>query len=470
MSDASLDCDVLVVGAGPGGYVAAQRAAQQGLRTTIVDGGPLGGACLNVGCIPSKAVIHAADAFAMAAGPGPASRLGISVGAVTIDLAATMAWKDGVVTTLRHGVGSLMDSAGVRCVSGWATIVDGKTVSVSTADGEETIRTANLVIATGSRPVALDQLPFGGRVLSSTEALALTAVPDRLAVVGAGYIGLELGTAFRKLGAQVTLIEVQPRILPLYDAVLTRPVMARLTALGVHTMLGATAGALSDTGDTLRVADTDGHAIDVPADVVMVTVGRRAALDGFGLETLDLDMDGTSLRIDDECRTSMRGVYAIGDVTGEPMLAHRASAQGVLVAEVIAGKRRSWAGRVVPEVCFTDPEVISVGLSPDAADGLGIDHVVGTFPLSANGRALTLDRPDGFVRIVARRDDHLVLGVQAVGVAVGELAAGCCTLVEMGAVLEDVAAIVHPHPQLGEAIHEAALVAISRASGRRRTR
>ena len=467
MTDTGLgvDCDVLVLGAGPGGYVAARQAARLGMRTTLVDSGPLGGTCLNVGCIPSKAIIHAADRFAEAANADVLASLGITSAAATIDLAATMAWKDGVVARLRDGVGSLMDSAGVRCVSGHATVVDGKTVQVATASGDETIRTANLVIATGSRPVELTGLPFGGRVISSTEALALTQVPERLVVVGAGYIGLELGTAFCKLGAEVTMVEVQPRILPLYDAALTRPVMKRITALGIQTMLRATAGTMNEAGDALAVTDAGGATVEVPADLVLVTVGRRARVEGFGLEALDLEMNGSALRIDDECRTSMRGVFAIGDVTGEPMLAHRASAQGVLVAEVIAGTRRSWAGRVVPEVCFTDPEVISVGLSPDAAGVVGIDHVVGTFPFSANGRALTLARPDGFVRVVARRDDHLVLGVQAVGADVSELAAGCCTLVEMGALLEDVAAIIHPHPQLGEAIHEAAIVALDRAAG-----
>ncbi len=463
MSDAGVDCDVLVVGAGPGGYVAARRAAQLGLRATVVDVGPLGGTCLNVGCIPSKAVIHAAETFAAVAGADDLAHLGIATSSPTLDLAATMAWKDGIVAKLTTGVGSLLASAGVRCVSGRATIVDGKTVRVATASGEETIRTANLVIATGSQPVELTHLPFGGRVLSSTDVLAVTEVPGRLVVVGAGYIGLELGTAFRKLGADVTVVEVQSRILPVYDGALTRPVQTRLDKLGIHTMLGATAGGLSDDGAALTVTDADGAITSLPVDAVLVTVGRRSLTAGFGLETLDLDMAGHAVAIDDECRTSMRGVYAIGDVTGEPMLAHRASAQGVLVAEVISGLRRSWSGRIVPEVCFTDPEVISVGLSPDAADTAGIDHVSGTFPFAANGRALTLDRPDGFVRVVARRDDHLVLGVQAVGAAVSELAAGCVALIEMGAVLDDVAMIVHPHPQLGEAIHEAALAALGRS-------
>jgi len=441
------DCDVLIVGAGPGGYVCALRAAQRGLKTVMIERAEIGGTCLNVGCIPSKAIIHAADELAAARGN---AHLGITTEAARIDLAVTMAWKDGVVGRLTGGVATLLDHAGVRRIAGAAQIVDGKTVRV----GDETINTDHLVLATGSDPVALPHLPFGGKVLSSTGALALTAVPDRLVVVGAGYIGLELGTAYRKLGAEVTVVEVQPRILPQYDERLTRPVLARLKALGIDVLLGASAGELADDG--LHVDDAV-----VPADAVLVTVGRRPVTDE--LATLHLAMDGRAVHIDDQCRTSMRNVFAIGDVTGEPMLAHRAMAQGALVAEVIAGMPSTWDHRVVPEVCFTDPEIVKVGMSPDEATAAGIDHLVGRFMLGANGRALSLDRDDGFVRIVARRDNHLVLGLQAVGAGVSELAAAFTTTLEMGSVLEDIAATVHAHPSISEAVQEAALAALGRA-------
>jgi dihydrolipoamide dehydrogenase len=451
MSDGA-DCDVLIVGAGPGGYVCALRAAQLGLKVVIVERGEIGGTCLNVGCIPSKAIIHAAEELAAAGGN---ARLGITTAAARIDLAVTMAWQDGVVHRLTGGVATLLDHAGVRRVAGEAQIVDGKTVRVR----DERITTSNLVLATGSAPVALPQLPFGERVLSSTDALALTAVPERLVVVGAGYIGLELGTAFRKLGAEVTVVEVQPRILPQYDERLTRPVAARLKALGVTVLLGATAGELGDDG--LTVTDRDGTTGVHPTDAVLVTVGRRPVTEE--LDSLHLAMDGRCVHVDDECRTSMRAVFAIGDVTGEPMLAHRAMAQGALVAEVIAGLPSTWDHRVVPEVCFTDPEIVKVGMSPDEATVAGIDHVVGRFMLGANGRSLSLDRDDGFVRIVARRADHLVLGLQVVGAGVSELAAAFTTSLEMGAVLEDIAATVHAHPSLSEAVQEAALAALGRA-------
>ncbi|MEO5898536.1 MAG: dihydrolipoyl dehydrogenase [Ilumatobacteraceae bacterium] len=454
------DCDLLIIGAGPGGYVCALRAAQLGLSTIIVERAHVGGTCLNIGCIPSKAVIHAADTFAASRGD---ARLGIFTTGASIDLAATMSWKDGVVTRLTNGVATLLDHGGVRRIEGRAEIIDGKTVRVATSAGDVVLRTAHLVLATGSEPVPLPHLAFGAKVLSSTEALALTDVPEHLVVVGAGYIGLELGTAYRKLGSAVTVVEVQTRILPQYDAQLTRPVATRLGSLGVEVLLGATAGGLTAAGEALTITDATGETHDLPADAVLVTVGRRPVTGGWNLESLDLTMHGRAVRVDDECRTSMTDVFAIGDLTGEPMLAHRAMAQGSMVAEIVSGLRRSWDGRVVPEVCFTDPEIVKVGMSPDEATVAGIEHIVGRFPLAANGRALTLDRSDGFVRMVARADNHLVLGIQAVGAAVSELSSSFCVALEMGAVLEDVAATVQAHPSLGEAVHESALAALGRS-------
>ena len=328
------DCDVLIVGAGPGGYVCALRAAQLGLKVVIVERAEIGGTCLNIGCIPSKAIIHAADEYAAAGGR---EHLGITTDAARIDLAVTMGWKDGVVHRLTGGVATLLDHGGVRRIAGEAQIVDGKTVRV----GDEMITTDHLVLATGSEPIALPHLPFGGRVLSSTGALSLTEVPGRLVVVGAGYIGLELGTAYRKLGSEVTVVELQSRILPQYDEVLSRPVSARLKALGVTVHLGATAGGLKQEdsdGGGLTFTDADGVEHTLAADAVLVTVGRRPVT--AGIESLHLAMDGRVVHVDDQCRTSMRAVFAIGDLTGEPMLAHRAMAQGALVAEVIAGLPR----------------------------------------------------------------------------------------------------------------------------------
>jgi len=455
-----ISCALLVIGAGPGGYVCAIRAGQLGLDTVIVEKDRPGGTCLNVGCIPSKALIHAAEEFEKArlwsAGSSP---LGISVSAPKLDLARTIRWKDHIVGRLNNGVAGLLKKAGVKSVAGRARFRDGKTVEVETETGPLVIRAGRIVIATGSVPVELPSLPFGGRVLSSTGALALTKLPEALAVVGGGYIGLELGTAFARMGTKVTVVEAADRILPLYDAELTRPVGKRLKELGVTVMTGAKAKGLSPKKDALLIETAAGDS-RVAADHVLVTAGRRPATDGWGLEEIDLDMAGRAVRVDGECRTSMRGVFAIGDVTGEPMLAHRAMAQGEMVAEIVAGHRRAWDRRAVPAICFTDPEIVSVGLSPDQARTEGREIVTGQFPFAANGRAMTKLAEDGFVRVVARADNHLVLGIQAVGQGVSELSAAFGLALEMGARLEDVAGTIHAHPTQGEAFQEAALKAL----------
>jgi dihydrolipoamide dehydrogenase len=293
--------------------------------------------------------------------------------------------------------------------------------------------------------------------------LALTDVPKRLVVVGGGYIGLELGTAFAKLGAAVTVVEAEPRILPQYDGDLSEPVVRRLRALGVTVLTGTKAKALGAEGTALAIETADGGQTTLEADKILVTVGRKPATSGFGLDLLDLDMDGPSIRIDERCRTSMRGIFAIGDVTGEPMLAHRAMAQGEMVAEIIAGCRRAWDRISIPAICFTDPEIVTVGLSPSAARRKGVDIKTDLFPFKANGRALTLDRDDGFIRTVARANNHLLLGIQAVGAGIAELSAAFSLALEMGARLEDIAMTIHAHPTQSEGFHEAALKSLGHA-------
>ncbi|BAV48943.1 dihydrolipoamide dehydrogenase [Mesorhizobium loti] len=458
-----ISCKLLVIGAGPGGYVCAIRAGQLGVDTVIVEAGKPGGTCLNVGCIPSKALIHAAEEFEkvahMAGGKSP---LGISVSAPVLDLTKTVAWKDGIVSRLNSGVAGLLKKAGVKTVHGWATFRDGKTVEVETETGSQVIRAETIVIATGSAPVELPFLPFGGPVISSTEALALSEVPKKLAVVGGGYIGLELGMAFAKMGAEVTVVEALPRVLAQYDAELTRPVVKRLAALGIEVMTGAKAKGLSTKGDALLVETADGKNAKVTADKILVTVGRKPVTEGWGLDQIDLDMAGKFIKIDDQCRSSMRGIFAIGDVTGEPMLAHRAMAQGEMVAEIVAGHKRNWDKRSIPAVCFTDPELVTAGLSPEEAKAQG-EIKIGLFPFAANGRAMTKLGEDGFVRVVARADNHLVLGIQAVGQGVSELSAAFGLALEMGARLEDIAGTIHAHPTQGEGFQEAALKALGHA-------
>ncbi|MCC0037759.1 MAG: dihydrolipoyl dehydrogenase [Brucellaceae bacterium] len=459
-----ISCKLLVIGAGPGGYVCAIRAGQLGIDTVIVEAAKPGGTCLNVGCIPSKALIHAADEFHRLSGyQSGTDPLGISLASPQIDLKKTIAWKDRIVGRLNTGVAGLLKKARVKSVEGHARFRDGKTVVVATETGDQVIRAEEIVIATGSAPVELPSLPFGGPVISSTDALALKSVPETLAVVGGGYIGLELGTAFAKLGARVTVVEALPRILPLYDTELTRPVAKRLEALGIAVMTDAKAKGVAKSGDALVVETADGEEKRVKADKVLITVGRRPATEDWGLDEIDLDMDGRFIRIDDQCRTSMRGIYAIGDVTGEPMLAHRAMAQGEMVAELVAGHRRSWDKRSIPAVCFTEPEIVSAGLSPEEARKGGREVKIGQFPFSANGRAMTLQSEDGFVRVVARADNHLVLGIQAVGAGVSELSAAFSLAIEMGARLEDIAGTIHAHPTQSEGFQEAALKALGHA-------
>ena len=457
---------LLVIGGGPGGYVAAIRAAQLGLAVTLVDGSHLGGTCLNIGCIPSKALIHAADAFHQSRHFMGDNTLGIHVESARIDITQTVRWKDGIVARLTGGVGALLKKHGVKVFMGWAQIVDGKTVDVTPdkpAAQAVRIQGEHLLLATGSVELGLPGMPFGGRVISSTQALSPDTIPHKLVVVGAGYIGLELGLVYRKLGSDVSVVEAQDRILPSYDDELTKPVAASLRKLGVQVHLGCQVQGLNAAGDAVRLLDAAGRASELASDQVLVAIGRAPHTHGWGLEKLMLDMQGRALKVDDQCRTSMRNVWAIGDLTGEPMLAHRAMAQGEMVAEIISGRRRHFAPTAIAAVCFTDPEVVVAGQTPADAAKAGLDCISAHFPFAANGRAMTLEATDGFVRVVARRDNHRIVGWQAVGAGVSELSTAFSHSIEMGACLEDVAATIHAHPTLGEAVQEAAMRALGHA-------
>ena len=459
----TLKTKVLIIGAGTGGYVAGIRCGQLGLDTILVDGGDgLGDTCLNVGCIPSKAIIHAASKFETVAKAADGGTLGITASKPAIDLKATMAWKDGIVRKLNGGVAALLKKAKVKVVNGWAQFSDAKTCTVKTADGDITISAEHVILATGSEPVELPFLPFGGDVISSTEALALDKVPNRLVVVGGGYIGLELGIAYRKLGAEVAIVEMADRLLPLYDKALTDPVAKWLEKHGVELHLGAKAGSFEK--GALNVTDKDGKALQLKADKVLVTVGRRPRTKGWGLENMGVAMAGPFVKIDDRCATSMKNVWAVGDLTGEPMLAHKGSAQGEVVAEIIAGHDKRFDPVTIAAVCFTEPEIVSAGLGPQDVAGRD-DVITAIFPFMAIGRALALEAGDdgGFVRVLASKTDHRILGIQAVGQHVSELSNSFAQMMEMGAVLEDVAGTIHVHPTMGEAFHEASLRALGHA-------
>ena len=452
-------CRLLIIGGGPAGYVCAIRAGQLGIDTVLIEEGRLGGTCLTVGCIPSKALIHVAGEFHRIDSLSRTPVAGVRGLGASFDMAQAVSWKDGIVNQLTGGVEALLRKAKVRVIRGRADLRDGKTAMVHGDTGTQMIRAEVLVLATGSEPVELPMLPFGGAILSSSDALALTDLPKSLAVVGGGYIGLELGTAFAKLGAAVTVIEAGDRILPAWDADLTAPVAQSLKQLDVQVVTQARAEGFRD--GVLSVRQND-QTLPITADRVLVTAGRRPRSQAAGIAGLNLDMDGPFLRIDECCRTSMQGVFAIGDITGEPMLAHRAMAQGEMVAELVAGRARKWDHRAIPAVCFTDPEIVSVGLLPEAAAARGPAKVA-EFPFAANGKALSDHRGDGFVRIVSDAAGREILGIQAVGAGVAELASGFALAVEMGATLADIAATIHAHPTRGEAFHEAALRALGHA-------
>ena len=459
-------CQVLVVGGGPGGYPAAIRAGQLGLDTVIVDKAGLGGTCLNRGCIPSKAFIHAASKFEEMRHLADTSDMGLSLSAPPqLDMAGLTAWKDSIVNKLTKGVGQLLKAAKVEAVNGWAVFKNAKTCVVTLADGGELEITAeHVILATGSKETELPFMKFGGAVIGSTQALELAELPEKLVVVGGGYIGLELGIAFRKLGSAVTVVEALDRIVPLYDAELTRPVTMWLKKNKVDLHLKSKArGVVEEGGKTLLEFETaSGEIQRIEADKILVSVGRRPVTDGWGLENMGVDMDGPFVKIDDQCRTAMRGVYAIGDLTGEPLLAHKATAQGEAVAEIIAGHKRRFDPVAIAAVCFTEPELVGAGLTPDEAKAKGEDVITGKFPLAASGRALTMEggADGGFVRVTARKSDHVILGIHAVGKHVSELSGEFALALEMGARLEDIAHTIHVHPTLTEAFAESALAAL----------
>lgn len=467
-------CQVLVIGAGPGGYVAAIRAGQLGLSTIIVEGEKAGGTCLIRGCIPSKALIHAAHRFHdLAKHSAKDGHMGISIpGPAELSMPGMIGWKDDIVDKLNKGVEHLMKNAGVELVHGWAEFQDAKTVKVGTGKDATIIEGENVILANGSIPIELPFMKFDNNVISSREALSLEKLPEHIVVVGGGYIGLELGVTYRMLGSEVTIVEAMDSILPIFDKELRRPLelFVKKNKIKVHTGVFAKGAEAMKNGKTrLFFADKNAKDSTEPqeliADKILVTVGRKpnsAALKPTGVA---IDERGF-VKVNDRCETNMRGVYAIGDVcnSGE-MLAHVASFQGEMVAEIIAGKKRAYDPVAVPAIVFTEPEIVSVGLSPEEAKAAGHPTIIGKFPLAANGRSLTqeAEKTGGFVRVTAREDDHRILGIQAVGTHVSELVGEWTLALEMGALLEDIAGTIHAHPTMTEMTHEAVLATLGHA-------
>ena len=459
VGDVTTGTDVLVIGAGPGGYVAAIRAAQLDLDVTLVEKDAYGGTCLNHGCIPSKALISATDLAHRAREGG---EMGVYADP-TVDMAEMVDWKEGVVDHLTSGVEKLCKGNGVNLIEGTAEFTGEHTARVAHSgegQGSESIEFEHAVLATGSRPVELPGFPFDGEnILSSRHALALDDVPDRLLVVGAGYIGMELATVFAKAGSAVTVVEALDSALPSYEDDVTSVVKRRAESLGVEFNFGEAADSWTDDGDglTVRTESEDGTVTEYAANQVLVAVGREPVTDTVALDAVGVETDENGVVPTDEtARTNRDHVFAVGDVAGEPMLAHKGMVEGEVAAEVIAGEPAALDQQAMPAAVFTDPEIGTVGLTEAEATEAGFDPVVGEMRLRGNGRALTLAEDDGFVRVVADADGGFVLGAQIVAPEASELLAEATLAVEMGATLEDVAATVHTHPTLSEAVEEAA--------------
>ena len=467
-------CQVLVIGAGPGGYVAAIRAGQLGLSTIIVEGEKAGGTCLIRGCIPSKALIHAAHQFhKLAKHASNDGHMGISIpGPAELNMGNLVSWKEGIVTRLNKGVEHLLKNAGAELIIGWAEFQDAKTVKVGEGKDATIIQAEHVILANGSVPIELPFMPYDENVISSREALTLEELPKHIAIVGGGYIGLELGITFRMLGSEVTVVEAMDSVLPIFDKELRRPLEISIKKQKIKTHLGVFAKGVEKAKDgrtQLNFIDKNekdqSKMQNIIVDKVLVTVGRKPNSASLAPTGVALDERGF-VKVNDRCETNMRGVYAIGDVcdSGE-MLAHVASFQGEMVAEIIAGHKRAYDPVAVPAIVFTEPEIVSVGLTPEEAKAAGHPVIIGKFPLGANGRALTqeAEKTAGFIRVCAREDDHRILGIQGVGTHISELVGEWTLALEMGALLEDIAGTIHAHPTMTEMTHEAVLATLGHA-------
>ena len=466
VGDVSTGTEVAVVGAGPGGYVAAIRAGQLGMDVTLVEKDAYGGTCLNYGCIPSKALISATD---VAHEAGNAEEMGVYADP-EVKVPEMLDWKDGVVDQLTGGVEKLCKANGVNLVEGRAEFAGSDKLRVvhdGDGQGSETIEYEHCIVATGSRAIEVPGFEYDGEhVLNSRQLLELDDLPESMVIVGAGYIGMELSTVLAKLGVDVTVVEMLDEVLAGYQNDLARPVKKRAEELGIDFHFGLAADSWEEDGDGIVVTaeDEDGETTDFETDAVFVAVGRQPVLDTLNLEAVGLESnDDGRLETDDQARTDVDNVFAIGDVAPGPMLAHKASKEGQVAAEVIAGEPAALDYMAVPAAVFTDPEIATVGLTEDEATEQGFDPTVGKFPFNASGRALTTGHSDGFVRVVADDDSGFLLGAQIVGPEASELVAEFTLAVEMGATLEDVAATIHTHPTLAEATMEATEHALGHA-------
>jgi dihydrolipoamide dehydrogenase len=455
----------LIIGAGTGGYPAAIRLGQLGVDAMLVEKGEPGGVCLNVGCIPSKALISATK---LAHKAQHAAKMGIDFGKAEVDMVKMQEWKLGIVKKLTGGVKTLVKSNGTEYRQGVAQFLAPKRVKVSYGDGkpEDIVEAEHIVIATGSLPIEIPGFKYDQkRIVDSTGALELDHIPGEMVVIGGGYIGLELGQTFQRVGTKLTVVEGLDRLLPSMDKDLGAPVTKEITASGGEIITGARAvGWTERDGKAIVKIEVGGQTREISADVVLVAVGRRPITDGLAIERAGVKLDAKGfIPVDQRQQTNVPGIYAVGDVVGQPMLAHKATHEGEIVAEVIAGKNTINDARVIPAVVFTEPEIASAGLSKAEAEAAGHKVRVGKFPFSILGRAMAIDETKGFVQVVIDGDDERVLGVHIVGPEASDLISEAALAIEMGAYAPDIGLTIHPHPTLGEAVMEAAKHAMGEA-------
>jgi len=464
MGEIERDTQIVVIGAGPGGYAAAFRAADLGLEVTLIDSAPaLGGECLHHGCIPSKALLTATHLLDQIRA---ASQMGIRAEQVVVDPATMQQWKAGILEQLAKGLEQLAERRGIEIVHGQATFTGSRHLRISNGEAGS-LAFEQAIIATGSRPMHLPGVEVDGeRVMTSREALQLQAIPERLLVIGGGYIGLELGSVYARLGSQVTVVELTAQLLPGIERDLVQAVQQPLWKRGVDIRLRTKVIGVRSGGQYLTVdlAQESGTTQALEVDRVLVAVGRRPNSDGLNLEQTGVKLDARGfIQVDAQRRTADPQIYAVGDVTGEPMLAHKAAREGKVAAEAIAGEPAAFDNVTVPAVVYTEPEIAFCGLAEEQARAAGYRLKVGKFPFRALGRALTLNATEGFIKVIADAERDILLGVRMVGPGVSDLIGEAVLAIEMGAQLEDLAVSIHPHPTLSEAIAEAAEVALQRA-------
>jgi dihydrolipoamide dehydrogenase len=455
VGDFAIDLETVVVGAGPGGYTAAIRAAEMGQKVTVIEREFIGGVCLNVGCIPSKALIEAAHRYQRAMN---SSEMGLRITAATLDFKQTQRWKQSVVDRLTGGVASLFKKHKIDVIWGSAFFKNAHTLRVIKNDTAQTYTFENLILATGSQPIEIPGFEFSDKVLDSTGALALSGIPKELVVVGGGYIGCELASAYANLGAHVSILEGSDRILANYEPDLVAVIEQHFSQQKVDIYTNARAKkAVQNEHQFSVVFETAGQEKNLAADVCIICVGRKPNTHEMGLEHIGVRLDLKGLiKVDGQCRTSIPNIYAIGDVVAGPALAHKASYEGKIAAQAIAGGKDEIDYHAMPAVCYTDIAIATTGLTVEQATKQGLAAVKAQFPFAANGRAISMDNATGFVRLVFEKSSHALLGAQMVGPHVSDLISELTLAIEAGTTIDDLALTIHPHPSISEAVLDAA--------------